>query len=218
MKTTKIILSIINAVLFTLVLIFNIPIIISYGFILGTLIYYVLSDVREDKLINRSNIELQKIAYYDDLTGLPNRRFLSKKLDKNISQKTKFAALFLDFDGFKKINDTYGHNVGDLLLKYVSERIIRIVKEHDTVYRIGGDEFVILLEKYKSKKQLENISNRIIEFVNKPYDINGVKVKIGISIGICESKKCNDKEKIIDYADKAMYLAKEQGNKYCFAQ
>ncbi|MCG8670845.1 MAG: GGDEF domain-containing protein, partial [Pseudomonadales bacterium] len=193
MKTTKIILSIINAVLFTLVLIFNIPIIISYGFILGTLIYYVLSDVREDKLINRSNIELQKIAYYDDLTGLPNRRFLSKKLDKNISQKTKFAALFLDFDGFKKINDTYGHNVGDLLLKYVSERIIRIVKEHDTVYRIGGDEFVILLEKYKSKKQLENISNRIIEFVNKPYDINGVKVKIGISIGICESKKCNDK-------------------------
>jgi diguanylate cyclase (GGDEF)-like protein len=128
------------------------------------------------------------------------------------------AIMFLDLDGFKNVNDNLGHDIGDALLVVVAKKLQTQLRQVDTVARIGGDEFVILLDNPVSREYLVTIANRIIETVNEPMDLRGTSVSVGISIGIAEhSTASHSTTQLMKNADTAMYIAKKSGrNTYRF--
>ena len=156
-------------------------------------------------------------AQHDFLTGLPNRMLLADRLTQAIAMANrshdKVAVLFLDLDGFKHVNDSLGHSLGDKLLKTVGDRLQAAVRKSDTVSRHGGDEFVILLS---SIQQSEDSLNRVKDVISKvilPYSIDGHDLHLSVSIGISIYPDDSDSaEQLIQDADNAMYHAKEQGN------
>ncbi|UHA60850.1 sensor domain-containing diguanylate cyclase [Metabacillus litoralis] len=159
--------------------------------------------------------KLNVLAYQDELTDLPNRTLLQKQLKKSISRSnrngTSLLVMFIDLDGFKKINDTLGHAAGDRLLQEVSHRLTDSVREEDLVARLGGDEFVIVLED-TSKQAGAEIAKRILDNVNAIYMINDNKVNVSPSIGIsCFPDDGQDIETLCHHADVAMYVVKERG-------
>jgi diguanylate cyclase (GGDEF)-like protein len=165
----------------------------------------------------------EKQAFLDKLTGLPNRRELEYSLEKIVDKAEKknlfLAVLFLDLDGFKSVNDTYGHEVGDKLLVEVSKRLSNSVRETDIVSRLGGDEFVIVLKETHSKDSVAKVAQNIINVVNDHFIIDNQKILVGTSIGI---SLCPDHGKthteLLKKADNAMYLVKSSGkNRYRFA-
>jgi diguanylate cyclase (GGDEF)-like protein len=158
----------------------------------------------------------------DELTGLPNRRTLLEYLDKaiqySLENKKVGAVCFIDLDSFKIINDTMGHKVGDKILKESADRIKSVIGKDDVFGRLGGDEFLLIINSIDKVDSLFNISQKIIVQINRPFVIDGVKHYIGVSIGISlfpyDSKS---KEEILQFADMAMYKAKELGkNRYHF--
>lgn len=170
---------------------------------------------------NRKNLELQlnQMAYYDDLTDLPNRNLIRRHIIKTLSRSKRhnysFAVMFIDLDGFKKVNDTLGHESGDLLLIEVANRLNDIVREEDLTGRLGGDEFIIVFEEIQ-KEEVEKITERILEVISQPYVIRENEVNISPSIGISLfPEHGEDIETLIKNADKAMYHAKDKG-KNCY--
>lgn len=165
--------------------------------------------------------KLQYMAYYDQLTGLPNRYMLNDYLKKSLSRckrnQQKLAIMFLDLDRFKFINDTEGHDAGDALLTQVKDRLVGAVRESDIVGRIGGDEFIIVLENVE-KPQVIKITERIIDTFNNPFIINNQEFLISPSIGISMYPEHGQSgENLIKSADSAMYVAKKRGkNNYQF--
>jgi len=160
------------------------------------------------------NIELtnrlEKLAHFDELTNLLNRRRLIEKLNILKELDKKFTILFIDLDGFKPINDIYGHKVGDEVLKIVSKRLLNSVKHTDLVARFGGDEFIVVLVDLVDEKKALEISNDILKKIDREIVINDKKLKIGASIGVYIS--INDSvEDALKKADIAMYKAKEGG-------
>ena len=126
------------------------------------------------------------------------------------------AVLFLDLDGFKEVNDRLGHDAGDQLLIQVGDRLKQACREDDTVSRLGGDEFTIILTAVRSPLSAEHVAKKIIRKINQDYLIYGVKVQIGVSIGISIYPKHHQEEEILmKYADDAMYEAKNTG-KNCY--
>ncbi len=168
----------------------------------------------------RQNITAQKEAYYlayhDFLTSLPNRAKFEEIASHAIKSAQRnnniIAILFIDLDKFKNINDTLGHHYGDEMLKVVSKRMQNILKDIDTISRIGGDEFVILLESITNTKHIETIVNRILDILRKPIEIFNNTVYTTASIGISMYPD-NGKtvSKLMRYADSAMYHAKDMG-------
>ncbi|HEC73731.1 MAG TPA: EAL domain-containing protein [Methylophaga aminisulfidivorans] len=165
--------------------------------------------------------EIRYLAYYDTLTDLPNRRLLSERINRALltshRSKTYCAVFFIDLDNFKNINDLYGHSVGDMLLKIVSERLRTVLRDEDTIARFGGDEFVILIENLstkpsKSRSRAEYIANKIILAISDNYTIGNVQYRSSCSIGICtfvgNSLSVNE---IFKHADNAMFQAKSDG-------
>jgi len=160
--------------------------------------------------------EITHLAEHDSLTGLPNRLLLNDRLDQAIARSgrkaTMMAVLFLDLDGFKHINDSLGHPVGDLLLQSVAERLQDCVRAPDTVSRQGGDEFVVLLQDTKHAEYAAMTAKRILNAVTLPHAINGrdlvVTASIGISVYPCDGLNA---ETLIKNADTAMYQAKAGG-------
>ncbi len=156
------------------------------------------------------------LATHDALTGLTNRLLLDDRLDHAINHASRFgkciSVIFCDLDNFKPINDTYGHNVGDEVLKIVSNELKKVLRKEDTICRFGGDEFVILVEELESFEYLEKILQKIKDITNHPYNINGLNIDIGMSIGasIFPDDGITGKE-LISSADVAMYKAKKQG-------
>ncbi|NOR56402.1 MAG: diguanylate cyclase [Sulfurovum sp.] len=156
------------------------------------------------------------LATHDALTGLSNRLLLDDRLDHAINHASRFgkciSVIFCDLDNFKPINDTYGHNVGDEVLKIVSNELKKVLRKEDTICRFGGDEFVILVEELESFDYLEKILQKINDITNNPYTINGLTIDIGMSIGasIFPDDGITAKE-LITSADVAMYKAKKQG-------
>lgn len=156
------------------------------------------------------------LSLYDNLTGLPNRHLLQEKLSQFIVHAKrygdKFAVLFIDLDNFKNINDSHGHDMGDEALQIASERMQEVLRESDVLARIGGDEFIIVAEEIHELQNSVVIGNKIIEKLQKPLDIRGVKYYIGASIGISiypdDGIKSAD---LLKFADVAMYRAKESG-------
>ncbi|MBI4808420.1 MAG: EAL domain-containing protein [Nitrosomonadales bacterium] len=180
----------------------------------------VFSDIGPNKEIQR---ELQQMAYYDTLTGLPNRRLFLDRLERAVAQsyrlKDGFSLLFIDLDRFKYVNDAYGHELGDGLLKTVAQRIRAVVRESDTVARLGGDEFVAILHDCHDKESCQLVVDKIRQCVNEPIGLGGHELNVSAAIGI--SFYPEDGETVTDIirnADVAMYRAKEDGMGVCFYQ
>ncbi|HEY5715820.1 MAG TPA: diguanylate cyclase, partial [Psychromonas sp.] len=159
---------------------------------------------------------LKHLAFHDALTDLPNRTLLMERLEQKIinceRQQNNLAVMFLDLDGFKLINDKFGHNVGDDLLKVISKRLLELVRQSDIAARLGGDEFIFVLNNPKAKDDILHVARRILSSINKPIEVCGITLEIGSSIGI--SLFPDDGIKSIDLikkADKAMYVSKASG-------
>ncbi|MFT7184747.1 MAG: diguanylate cyclase (GGDEF)-like protein [Pseudohongiellaceae bacterium] len=166
--------------------------------------------------------QIERLAFYDVLTGLPNRRLLmdrTQRVIQCIKRKQQFGALiYIDLNGFKRINDSLGHYVGDELLIAVSHRLQDSIREIDTIARIGGDEFVVLIESLKEseddiKLEAINLSNRILNGLEHHFELSGGRYKISASIGISLINQTDeDAIEILKHADAAMYAAKKDLN------
>ena len=173
----------------------------------------IITDITERKEAER---EIERMAHYDALTGLPNRTLFIDRLSQAVALAERsgqpFAVMFLDLDGFKGINDTEGHKTGDLVLKEVAKRFRACVREADTVARIGGDEFTMILPRVGSTSDAEIVADAVIRALNRPFVMNGNEYKLGCSIGISMSPlDATDGETLLMHADAAMYSAKEGG-------
>lgn len=168
--------------------------------------------------------QLFRQANYDALTHLPNRAFFTQTMENTLKEAEhahpSLALLFLDLDGFKPVNDTFGHSAGDELLRLVAARLIASVRDDDFVARLGGDEFVILLRNVVDREIIETISKRLIQEVSRPYWVDGRAVHISTSVGISEYPHDGKTvTQLIENADQALYAAKRQGRKqFCFYQ
>ncbi len=172
-----------------------------------------IEDITERK---RAEERVQFLAYYDALTGLPNRTLVQDRLGKALAggrrRQEKIALLFLDLDRFKIINDSLGHSFGDLLLQDVAVRLKKWAREQDTVARIGGDEFLIIMTGIKDIPDVAVASERIMDAMNEEFTIQGRRFSISCSIGISIFPDHGaDNETLIKNADAAMYCAKEDG-------
>lgn len=163
--------------------------------------------------------QLDRLARTDKLTGVTNRLFLDEKMEAAFRQvdrtEANVAILFLDFDRFKFINDTYGHHVGDELLKGVVQRLKKCIRETDEIFRIGGDEFVIMLTNVQDRESVAKFSTDLIQVLDAPYIIEGISVvsNVSIGIGIYPIDKKTTPEEILHFSDLSMYKSKERGGK-----
>jgi len=173
----------------------------------------IFSDVTEKK---QADELIWKQANYDLLTNLPNRRLFSDRLEHEIkiAHRTNgsLALLFIDLDLFKQVNDTLGHEAGDLLLIKAAKRINESVRESDTVARMGGDEFTAILPQIESLEDANQVVATIIEKMAQPFDLNGHIVTISASVGLAfYPKDATNSKELLQNADKAMYVAKRKG-------
>ena len=189
-----------------------------------TMELYKINKSLQEEIYERKKIEeeIKFIAYHDSLTGLPNRVLFSDKLDNGINlAKTKddiLAVMFLDIDSFKMINDTMGHLAGDKLLRKVSTRLLNVFEDTDVVARIGGDEFLILIENIEVIKDVEIIANKVLKCFAEPFIIENQDCFVTTSIGIAVYPTDGENsEVLIKNADLAMYMAKDKGkNAFAF--
>ena len=181
----------------------------------------VLNDITE---LKDSEQKLKQMALHDALTGLANRHLFFDRLDLAIHESersgNKFALLFLDLDKFKPVNDTLGHDIGDLVLKNVATRLQNLIRAGDTVARMGGDEFTIILNNLHSIEDAEKIAEKIIQRIAVPFTFGNISCSLGVSIGIALFPDHGTVgELLINKADQSMYLAKAKGrNTFCTHQ
>jgi diguanylate cyclase (GGDEF)-like protein len=170
----------------------------------------------------RAEERIQYLATHDGLTGLPNRAMFGQLLGLTIETSRrydrKFAVLFIDLDRFKVINDTLGHEAGDVLLREMGSRLRECVRASDVVARLGGDEFVVLVQEVSDAAQISAVARNILSAVMRPVVILGQECRVTASIGVCtHPEEGQDDHSIMKHADMAMYLAKEEGkNNYQF--
>ena len=172
-----------------------------------------VQDITERKL---AELEVQKLARTDYLTQLPNRAHFHEALEKAIdhSERHKFliGLALLDLDGFKLVNDTYGHQVGDIVLREVGRRLKSVFRDVDTVARLGGDEFAIILDALESVEAANTPLHRAIELLNYPFEVDQYEINIGASIGVAFYPVSALKpDELIRKADEALYAAKFGG-------
>ncbi|KFI23000.1 EAL domain-containing protein [Nitrosococcus oceani] len=170
---------------------------------------------------SRAEKDIHQLAYHDVLTSLPNRTLFHKQLEGLMNRShlrgEKFAVLFLDLDRFKLVNDTLGHEVGDLLLKAAADRIVGCLRSNDMVARLGGDEFTVILEQLESPGIAAEVATKICSVLSKVFTFSGQEMYISSSIGISlYPGDGEDVSTLIKHADTAMFRAKEQGNSYQF--
>lgn len=172
----------------------------------------------KEEMITRKKIEkeLQHLAYYDELTGLPNRTLLIETLKKSLLQakrnNTLLSVIFIDLDRFKNINDSHGHHIGDNLLKNVASRLKETLRDSDTITRNGGDEFVIIIENMKDAREPYVVANKVIKTLNEKINIEGYDIHIGASVGISlYPLDSDDALDLLKMSDTAMYEAKKMG-------
>ena len=171
------------------------------------------TDITERKKLE---LKLEKLAYYDKLTGLPNRRLFFERLDRLIVESERdnnqFALLFIDLDGFKEINDNYGHEAGDEVLITAGKRMLKCIRKSDTVARMGGDEFAILIRNTKEKKAINNVVEKIHKTLKEAMYIENNECSIDSSIGVALYPDNGiDSELLLKNADSTMYEIKRNG-------
>ncbi len=180
--------------------------------------FVFIRDITQRKHVEET---INYLAFFDQLTDLPNRRLLQDRLKQAMASGQRSghhgALLLIDLDHFKKLNDTLGHDMGDLLLQLVGQRLTECVREEDTVARLGGDEFVVMLvglseSRSEAASQVELIGEKIITILNQSFDLRGVSYDISPSIGICVFLgQQTDIDTLLKQADLAMYKAKDAG-------
>ena len=179
----------------------------------------MLRDISEQKLAQQ---RIEQLAHYDELTGLPNRSLFYDRLGQAFVKAKRsqhsIALLFMDLDGFKQVNDTLGHHIGDMLLVKVADRLRLCVRESDTCARLGGDEFTLILNDTYELEDVALVANKVIESIAVPFEIEGYTLQIGISVGIARyPDDAASRGTLLMVADKAMYAAKAAGkNTYRF--
>lgn len=165
--------------------------------------------------------QLSQMAFYDALTGLPNRSLLADRLQLAMAQadrrEQRLALVFLDLDGFKPVNDIYGHEAGDVLLKALAKRLKDELREGDTLARLGGDEFIALLVDLPAESDVDDVMQRLLIAVAKPFEYQGHALQVTASIGISYYPQTDQIEanKLMQQADQAMYQAKQAGKNRC---
>ncbi|MFO0705421.1 MAG: GGDEF domain-containing response regulator [Nitrospira sp.] len=164
----------------------------------------------------RAEERMTYLAQYDQLTGLVNRTLFRDRLIQAMARSKRLqrplGLMLLDLDRFKAVNDTMGHDVGDLLLKSVADRLRACVREVDTVARMGGDEFTIILEGCSADQDITIVAQRITESLAEPFDLGSHRASIGVSIGITiYPSDDHDIDDLLKHADLAMYRAKQRG-------
>jgi len=169
--------------------------------------------LRRTQELYEANEKLEYFATHDALTGLPNRFYLQDNLQQMLAYAKRYderlALLFIDLDGFKAINDEYGHAKGDEVLNSVGKRILQLMREGDIVARIGGDEFALVIRRVTDIKHVENIAQRIIDEVNRDYEFISSS-SLGASIGISFfPEHAQEMDALISHADDAMYAVKK---------
>lgn len=168
--------------------------------------------------------KLSRIAYYDTLTNLPNRNLFMDRLDLLLAKakrdQNKLGILFLDLDHFKRVNDTLGHQVGDVMLRAVAQRLKSELRTTDTLCRIGGDEFIVIIDTLSSNADMEMLANKLLSALDKPLLLGSTEIVPGASIGISiYPDDTTDRDDLIKMADTAMYSAKNDGRSgYAFYQ
>jgi len=190
---------------------------------LSGFIVVALGNALSHRKVRRLNKQILKLAQYDPLTGLANRRLLTDYLKRTIalSQRSKrqFALFFLDLDGFKPINDKWGHEAGDWVLARLGERLASGLRDSDLVARVGGDEFVILVLEVDNRPAIEAIAEKLSQAVSIPLAWNDHAIQLGVSIGIAVyPEAATDPDGLMNQADAAMYRVKKGGkNHWAFA-
>jgi diguanylate cyclase (GGDEF)-like protein len=218
------------------------PAIVTLLILLGCLAAYVVSDRRRrvralgkaaelseslrltNERLHAANEELHKRAFVDPLTRLPNRTLFADRLAHAVARlageeahvaerkQAKLAVLFIDLDGFKPVNDSFGHDAGDKVLRQAAQRLRREAREADTVARVGGDEFLILMEDVASLADCAGLANRVVQAMSLPFDLRSERpVTIGASVGIAVYPDHGQGDKLVVNADAAMYAAKRAG-------
>lgn len=177
----------------------------------------MIGELRQRELAKqRAEAKLQQMALVDELTGLPNRRLLFDRLAQSLARarrdKCRLALLFIDLDGFKLVNDNLGHAIGDALLSEVAKRLQAGSRESDTVARIGGDEFSVILDHIQENDDASKVAENLLDALRKPFQIDGHSVHVGASIGISIFPDHGDEGGyLLQQADCAMYAAKNSG-------
>ena len=173
----------------------------------------VIQDITERKLYEQ---KIERIAFYDSLTGLPNRKmfeeFFQKESARAKRQTGKIAILLMDLDGFKRVNDTLGHDAGDFVLQTIGRRMQQSVRSGDTVARLGGDEFIAYLGRLSNEQEAATVAERILHVCNEPLQYAGQSTGVGVSIGISFFPTDGETlEGLMKQADLAMYVSKQRG-------
>ncbi|WP_411564856.1 putative bifunctional diguanylate cyclase/phosphodiesterase [Pseudomonas shirazensis] len=165
---------------------------------------------RRNRELRESQAQLERLAHYDTITGLPNRVLFQQQLAAAINQGHGLAVLMLDIDGFKQVNDSLGHAMGDLLLQQATARFLQELNKGDRLCRMGGDEFVFMLQ--GSQSQVSQQVQGILRALQRPFDLNGNAALVTGSIGLAWCpQQGNDVDSLLRHADTAMYVAKENG-------
>jgi diguanylate cyclase (GGDEF)-like protein len=172
--------------------------------------------LKEIRLREAAEQEIRRLAYHDSLTGLPNRNLFYDRFEQAIAHAERehkgFALCFLDLDGFKQINDRYGHAKGDQLLAMVAGRLQETVRASDTIARFGGDEFVVILADVQSREAALQTGNKLLQVIRRPYQVGDQEISISSSIGISlYPTDERDIKGLLHYADSAMYHGKQNG-------
>ncbi len=194
----------------------------SYQIVGGLLLLYGYSHIEACRhgaqtivALHRAQRSLAYRAAHDDLTGLPNRaafyECLSEASEHLTRHRQKYAVFALDLDGFKDVNDAYGHATGDELLRQIAHRMRHALREGDVVARLGGDEFAVLQMPATEREAAIRLAERLIADVGVPYCIEGRSIGINVSVGIALAPECGDGEALLRAADAASYEAKRAG-------
>jgi diguanylate cyclase (GGDEF)-like protein len=189
---------------------------VSILFLQDQIIRLLLELETQKQTIESQKEQIEHLANHDALTGLPSLRVaddrLEAALDLATQQNHKSALLFLDLDGFKAINDTHGHEAGDEVLKQIAERISSVIRSEDIACRVGGDEFLVIVEKVKSLSDLESLCQRLILVISMPLPYKDIELAVGVSIGAA-SYPCSASSSrgLRLKADELMYQVKKSG-------
>lgn len=193
--------------------------------LLVTFLLFALVVVNTRRIANElaaSQARAESLAGRDPLSGLPNRLLFSDRLDQELAslrrEEEGLSLMFLDLDRFKEVNDAYGHQAGDELIKQVARRLLTVLRGADTLSRFGGDEFAIIQTGVKCDDDAEALARRILHSLTEPFEIGGSAVNVGVSIGIALAPRDSlDRETLMRLADTALYEAKSEGrNRFSF--
>lgn len=188
----------------------------DFNSMMETIEYETAKNLQITKRLKDQQKAMERLANFDTLTGLPNRQFFMQTLRLELSkakrEQVNSVLMYLDLDGFKEVNDTYGHEVGDALLVQVAKKIKSYIREGDIAARLGGDEFLILLHNEPNQYFLTEIANRIVNGLSRPFYVQEWELNVSVSVGIAKAKDSNfNLSDFISNADIAMYRSKLAG-------